>query len=39
MIDKVVSVLRVTISAEIGECNTEEMDAVERGLRRWLSLE
>lgn len=39
MIDKVVSVPRGSISAEVGECDAEEMEAVERGLRRWLSLE
>lgn len=39
MIDKVVSVPRGSISAEIGECDADELEAVDRGLRRWLSLE
>jgi len=39
MVDKVVSVPRGSISAEIGECDAEEIEAVDRGLRRWLSLE
>jgi mRNA interferase MazF len=39
MIDKIVSVPRVSITAEIGECDAEEMESVERGLRRWLSLD
>ena len=39
MIDKIISVPRVSITAEIGECDAEEMDTVERGLRRWLSLD
>ncbi len=39
MIDKIVSVPRVSITAEIGECDAEEMENVERGLRRWLSLD
>jgi len=39
MIDKIVSVPRVSITAEIGECDAEEMETVERGLRRWLSLD
>jgi mRNA interferase MazF len=39
MIDKIVSVPRTSIGGEIGECNAEEMEAVERGLRRWLGVE
>lgn len=39
MIDKIVSVPRLSITAEIGECDAEEMETVERGLRRWLSLD
>jgi mRNA interferase MazF len=39
MIDKIVSVPRASITAEIGECDAEEMETVERGLRRWLSLD
>jgi mRNA interferase MazF len=38
MIDKIVSVPRAAISAEIGECNAGELDALEDGLRRWLGL-
>lgn len=38
MIDKIVSVPRGAISAEIGECDTRELEAVEDGLRRWLGL-
>lgn len=38
MIDKVVSVPRAAISAEIGECDARELDAVDDGLRRWLGL-
>ena len=39
MIDKIVSVPRTSITAEIGECDADEMETVERGLRRWLSLD
>ena len=39
MIDKVISVPRASISAEIGECDGEEMEAIERGLQRWLGLD
>jgi len=38
MIDKIVSVPRAAISAEIGECDAREIEAVEDGLRRWLAL-
>ena len=38
MIDKIVSVPRAAIRAEIGECNATELDAVDDGLRRWLGL-
>jgi mRNA interferase MazF len=38
MIDKIVSVPRAAISAEIGECDAREIDAVDDGLRRWLGL-
>jgi mRNA interferase MazF len=38
MIDKIVSVPRAAINAEIGECNTLELGAVADGLRRWLEL-
>lgn len=39
MLDKIVSVPRKSISDEIGECNAGELDAVDDGLRRWLSLD
>jgi mRNA interferase MazF len=39
MIDKIVSVPRPAIIAEIGECNLAEIEAVEGGLRRWLGLD
>ena len=38
MIDKIVSVPRAAVSAEIGECDAREIEAVEDGLRRWLAL-
>ena len=39
MIDKIVSVPRAAITAEIGECDARELEAVEDGLRRWLGLD
>jgi mRNA-degrading endonuclease toxin of MazEF toxin-antitoxin module len=39
MVDKIVSVPRPSISAEIGECDAKELQAVEDALRRWLGLE
>jgi mRNA interferase MazF len=39
MLDKIVSVPRAAIGAEIGECSGAEMESVEDGLRRWLGLE
>jgi mRNA interferase MazF len=39
MIDKVVSVPRTAIGAEIGECDAGELEAVDHGLRRWLALD
>ena len=39
MIDKIVSVPRTAISAEIGECDVRELEAVDDGLRRWLGLD
>ena len=38
MIDKIVSVPRAAIRAEVGECDARELDAVDDGLRRWLGL-
>ncbi len=39
MIDKTVSVPRASISEEIGECDSRELESVDDGLRRWLSLD
>ena len=39
MIDKIVSVPRTAISAEVGECDVRELEAVDDGLRRWLGLD
>jgi mRNA interferase MazF len=39
MIDKIVSVPRTAIGAEIGACNPGEIDAVDQALRRWLGFE
>ncbi len=39
MIDKIVSVPRATIRAEIGQCEASELEAVADGLRRWLELD
>jgi mRNA interferase MazF len=38
MLDKVVSVPRAAIRAEIGECDASELEAVDHGLRGWLDL-
>jgi mRNA-degrading endonuclease toxin of MazEF toxin-antitoxin module len=38
MIDKIVSVPRSAINAEIGECTAPELDAVNDAVRRWLGL-
>ena len=38
MIDKIVSVPRSAINAEIGECTPPELEAVDDALRRWLGL-
>jgi mRNA interferase MazF len=38
MIDKIVSVPRAAVKAEIGNCDAQEVEAVEDGLRRWLEL-
>jgi mRNA interferase MazF len=39
MIDKMVSVPRAAISAEIGACDAGEIENVDQGLRRWLALD
>ena len=38
MVDKIVSVPRTTIDAEIGRCNDGELEAADGALRRWLGL-
>ena len=38
MVDKVVSVPRSSIGRTIGQCEVDEMDAVNDALREWLSL-
>jgi mRNA interferase MazF len=38
MIDKIVSVPRQSITAEVGECDAHEVEAVDDGLRRWLGI-
>lgn len=38
MIDKIVSVPRQAVTAEIGECDAREAEAVDEGLRRWLGI-
>lgn len=39
MIDKIVSVPRVAVQEEIGECDAKELLSVDDGLRRWLQLD
>lgn len=39
MVDKVVSVPRSSIATTIGRCDSEELNAVDDALRRWLHLE
>ena len=39
MIDKIVSVPRSAIAAEIGKCDPAELEAAEDALRRWLGLD
>jgi mRNA interferase MazF len=36
MIDKIVSVPRSAITAEVGECDPRELEATAEALRRWL---
>lgn len=38
MIDKIASVPRTAITAEIGRCADDELEAAEDALRRWLAL-
>jgi mRNA interferase MazF len=38
MIDKIVSVPRTAVKAEIGQCDAQEVESVEDCLRRWLEL-
>lgn len=39
MVDKIVSVPRASIDAEIGRCDAKETEDVEDALRRWLALD
>jgi mRNA interferase MazF len=39
MVDKIVSVPRAAIDAEIGGCDAKETEDVEEALRRWLALD
>ncbi len=39
LVDKIVTVPRATLGAEIGRCNPDELEAVEEALRLWLGLE
>jgi mRNA interferase MazF len=39
MVDKIVSVPRSAIAAEIGRCDDGELSATEAVLRRWLALD
>lgn len=38
MIDKIVSIPREAVAEEIGECNSQELEAMDDALRRWLDL-
>lgn len=38
MLDKIVSVPRASIRAEIGRCDAGELAALDDGLRRWLGI-
>jgi len=39
MVDKIVTVPRTSVGAEIGRCDPTELEAVEEALRLWLGLE
>ena len=39
MVDKIVSVPRPAITAEIGHCTPAELEAIDDSLRRWLALD
>lgn len=39
MADKIVSIPRSAITAEIGRCDAAELEAAEDALRRWLGLD
>lgn len=39
MVDKIVSVPRISIAKVIGRCNGDELQAIDDALRRWLALE
>ncbi len=38
MVDKVVSVPRAAIGQSIGRCSLDELEVIDDGLRRWLTL-
>ena len=38
MVDKVVSVPRLSVAKSIGRCDTTELDTVDDALRRWLAV-
>ena len=39
MVDKIVTVPRTSLGAEIGRCDPGELDAVDEALRLWLEME
>ena len=39
MVDKVASVPRERVGQEIGQCTEDEIEAIDRALRGWLSLD
>jgi mRNA interferase MazF len=39
MVDKIVSVPRSAVDAEIGRCDPDEIHAIETAIRRWLGLD
>lgn len=38
MVDKVVSVPRLSIAGAVGRCSVDELNAIDEALRRWLEL-
>jgi mRNA-degrading endonuclease toxin of MazEF toxin-antitoxin module len=39
MVDKIVTVPRARVGAELGHCSSVELDAIDDGLRRWLGMD